>query len=273
MFKLMSLLSVLILVGVFSIQNSETSNSDLITLEDGNFVVFEGQVDQSSVASAEVALGEVAAKLGKNDIIYLVLNTPGGSVSAGNQFVDFGKSLPQKIKPLVIFAASMGYHFTQSFDERLILPSGILMSHRASLGGLSGQVPGELETRLAAIKDILLEMDKNAAKRTSMTLEQYRALIHDELWLNGKSAVAGKHADRVVRARCSSDLLTSTQTQTVTLPLFGPVEITVSKCPLITGVLSARLARGNNAQIPGINERMLIDAANKAKRTYVKSEY
>lgn len=217
-------------------------SSDTITLTEDNHIVFSGEVSDSSVANAQIKLGQLSARLSKSDVIYLVLDTPGGSVSAGNQFIDFAKALPQKIKPISIFAASMGYHFFQSFDERIMQSSSTIMSHRVSLGGLSGQIPGELITRLNSIIATSNQMDDVAAKRVGLSREAYQKLIHDELWLNGQDAVRLGHADRLAKIRCSNDLITGTRVETVRT-MFGPLDVTFSTCPLINGFLSFKASR------------------------------
>lgn len=214
-----------------------TPKDGTIILTEDNHVFFSGVVDDSSVSKASIELGQLSAKLSDNETIYLVLDTPGGGVVAGNQFIDFAKSLPQKIKPISIFAASMGYHMFQSFDERIMQSSSTIMSHRVSLGGLSGQVPGELITRLNSIISTSNQMDDVAAKRVGLSREAYQKLIHDELWLNGADAVKTGHADRIAKLRCSNDLIKGTRVEAVDT-IFGPVDVTFSNCPLITGYIS-----------------------------------
>jgi ATP-dependent protease ClpP protease subunit len=75
--------------------------------------------------------------------INIVLYTPGGSITAGQRFFDTIKAYPNKVNTITIFAASMGYMTVQNLGKRYILPSGILMSHRAKLGGVGGEIPGE----------------------------------------------------------------------------------------------------------------------------------
>lgn len=233
---------VLVVLGILLSTQLFSRGEEAITLTEENHIVFSGPVNDSSVAKAQVQLGKLSKELDRGDVIYLVIDSPGGSVAAGNLFIDFAKSLPQKIKPICIFCASMGYHMFQSFDERIVYSSSTLMSHRASLGGLAGQVPGELESRLGAIKAILDNMDENVSKRVGMTKEAYQKLIYDELWLDGTNAVRTKHADRVAKIKCDDSLLAGTKSETV-VTIFGPVDIEMSKCPLINGVLDAKFSR------------------------------
>lgn len=213
-----------------------------VVLTSTNHIVFSGVVDDMSVAKAQLQLNAISRVTPVGGVIYLVLDTPGGSVSAGNLFIDYAKSLPHQIKSICIFCASMGYHFFQSFGERLVYPSSTLMSHRARLGGMAGQVPGELESRLASIKRILLHMDTTAANRVGISVEDYRKLIYDELWLDGVTAVNTRHADRLARIKCSSELASGTRTEVIRTFL-GPVTVTFSKCPLISGILDAKLGK------------------------------
>ena len=234
----LAILGILLSTALFS------SSDETIVLSKNNHIVFSGQVTDASVAQAQIKLGLLSKQLDRDEVIYLVIDSPGGSVSAGNLFIDYAKSLPQNIKPICIFCASMGYHMFQSFGERLVYSSSTLMSHRASLGGIGGQLPGELETRLNWIKTTLTQMDVMAAKRVGLSTEAYQKLIYDELWLNGNSAVATKHADRLAKIKCDDQLISGTRSENVRT-MFGPVEVTFSTCPLISGMLDVKLAKGN----------------------------
>lgn len=233
---------VLFTLGIFLSTQLMSQSGDVVTLTEDNHIVFSGVVDDTSVAKAQLALGQISANLGKKEVIYLVIDSPGGSVSAGNLFIDFAKSLPQKIKPICIFCASMGYHIFQSLDERLVYNSSELMSHRVRIGGLAGQVPGEAISRLNNIIAVSNKMDESVAKRIGLTLEAYQNLIYDELWLDGTNAVKLKHADRIAKIKCSESLMTKTKSQSVDT-FFGPVEVKMSKCPLINGALGFEFKR------------------------------
>lgn len=223
---------------------SQPASDGTITLTNENHILFSGEVNDQSVAQAQVALAKLSSQLERNDVIYLVIDSPGGSVTAGNRFIDFASSLPQKIKTICLFCASMGYHIFQSLDERLVYPSSELMSHRVRIGGLAGQVPGEAVSRLNDIIATSNRMDEQVAKRIGITVEAYQKSIYDELWLSGESAVKLKHADRIAKIRCSEDLAVNTIDQTF-MTMFGPVEVTMSACPLISGFLKIQLKREN----------------------------
>jgi ATP-dependent Clp protease protease subunit len=249
----------------FSFSGSTKSPKDVIILRDGNFVLFSGKVDSKSVALAQTELARISSQLSSSEVIYLVIDSPGGSVTAGNQFIDFAQSLPQKVKTISLFAASMGYHMSQSFDERLVIKSTTLMSHRASLGGVSGQIPGEIDSRLNNIRQVLEEMDAFVSKRVGISLEEYKKLIHNELWLTGQEAVIKNHADRLVKAVCSQELMDGVREEAV-MTIFGPIKATFSNCPLITGPLSI----GFGKEIPqGVTKEMLTREVMRVRRGVV----
>jgi len=137
---------------------------DFILLQRRNMVLLRGPITSRSIAPVMQKLIIMSMFLKSSETIYLVLDTPGGSISAGNLFIDLCQSLPQKIKTLSLFSASMGFHIAQSLGERAVLPSTVVMSHRAHIEGLSGEVPGEAVQRL----NFIVKMVTNLEKRTDI---------------------------------------------------------------------------------------------------------
>jgi ATP-dependent protease ClpP protease subunit len=237
------------------------AKSETIVLTEDNHVLFSGVVTEESVAKAQVELVKIAVKTRMSQPIYLVIDSPGGSVMAGNRFIDFANSFPHKINAICLFCASMGYHMFQSLDERIVYPSSTLMSHRVSINGLSGQVPGEAVTRLNEIIAVSNEMDAKVAKRVGISLKAYQELIYDELWLSGEAAVKTNHADKMTKIRCADSLFKSTNKETINT-LFGSVEVETSKCPLVSGFLG--VAAGKDSKFRNKDEMM--DEIRKIKR-------
>jgi ATP-dependent Clp protease protease subunit len=207
-----------------------------ILLTENNSVVFNDQVSAESVSKKTF---EIMSKSIKASPIYLILDTPGGSVTAGLRFVDSIKSLGVPVHTITIFAASMGYQFVQELGIRYIIPSGTLMSHRGSVSGMSGQVPGELNSRVGHLQAVLSGMSERASKRVGMAKEAYEAAIVNELWLDGTNAVQQNHADFIANVKCDESLLRDTYEQEVRT-LFGPATLEFSKCPLISAPIKFR---------------------------------
>lgn len=248
------LLFVLLLLPTLALANLKT-----IKLTDKNTISFKGPVTGASVAAKQLELFKLAATSQEKDI-YLVLYTPGGSVSAGSLFIDTARALGKNIHTITIFSASMGYHTVQGLGKRYILPSGILMSHRAYVRGLSGQFPGELNERINMLMKSTEELDKVAANRVGLKLEEYKSIIHDELWLTGIDAVKRGHADEVVQAFCDQSL-NGTYFQRFNT-FFGAVNVEFAKCPLIVGAISIR---GNNEAVMEVKN--VLDQVTKKVET------
>lgn len=229
-------------------------------------MLLSGPVNDKSVSGVQVQLGKLASESPTGSIVYLILDTPGGSVVAGNQLIDFAKGLPIVIKPVCLFCASMGYHIFQSLNERLVQESSILMSHRVSLSGVGGQIPGELITTVKFYTDMSTEMDVKVAKRVSMSLADYQKSIYDELWLTGTQAVNTKHADRIAKFQCSDKLLKGSRIEEVNT-LFGPVDVRFSTCPLIQGMLDFKFKR---MVVTPRNNKELMTAIRTARRTLTR---
>jgi ATP-dependent protease ClpP protease subunit len=202
-----------------------------ITMEDSTMVELRGPVSDSSVGKAIKELQAISRKVSKTTELYLVLDTPGGDVVAGTDLIDFAKALPQKVNTITLFAASMGFQIAQNLDTRYITRSGTLMSHRARVGGVGGQVKGELEVRVNMIRRQIDMLDFVASQRMGMAQKDYEAMIFNEYWVYGFDAVGQKAADEQVNLRCGESL--SGSEAQVFNTMFGPVKVTFSKCPLI----------------------------------------
>lgn len=227
----MKLLTILLsTLFVFNIQAKS------ILLTEANSVAINQPITSGFMAKKTVEVLSKAAKLKPGADLYLVLNTPGGEVFSGMLFVDTLNALHIKVHTITLFAASMGYQFAQHLGERYIISSGVLMSHRAAVGGVGGQINGELNSRVQFFTDISNQIDKVSSKRVGLSLKEYQDLIINELWLVGENAVNKGHADDLAQPVCSKELSEKTYVDTVGT-MFGEIRVRFSACPLITAPL------------------------------------
>ena len=227
-----------LLLGIISILVSFSAHAEdktVLTLTKRNTLVLRNVIDGGSVSKVQQEAAKLSQNLSKGDNIYLYLDTPGGDIQAGTELITTLKGLPQRVHTVTSFAASMGFITAQSLENRYILPGGVLMSHRAR-GGASGQIPGELNSRVKFYTEMLDDQDALISKRLKMSKKEYQALIINEHWVYGQRAVNQKMADRVILVRCDKELSDGKETETINT-FFGPVRVTYSSCPLISAPL------------------------------------
>ena len=230
-----------------------------ITLSESSHINFNQPFSAMFVAKKQVeAIQKCAAKPGSD--IYIVMYTPGGSITAGNLFKDTLSALPCKFHTITIFSASMGYQTVQALGNRYILPSGTLMSHRASIRGLSGEVGGELDSVLRNIYSEVDAMESRAAKRVGITLEQYKNQISDELWLTASESVKSNHADSEVVVLCDSTLQGTFVDEVATI--FGAFDVEFSNCPIVTAPLRVLRYNGNRRLEAQMTKKLIDQYSN-----------
>lgn len=211
-------------------------NAKQINLNSSNMVAIRSEVSEDSMTEAQIALLKLVAKrANSNYTIYIVLDSPGGDITAGLNFIEFAKTVPN-VETVTLFAASMASAIVQQLPgRRNIIETGTLMFHRAK-GGLSGQFEdGELESRLTYYKNMVKQMEIKNAYRMHMTLLTYKAAVKDELWILGTDAIRRGGADEIVSVTCSLELSIKPVVQDINF-LGMTFKLEMNGCPLIKGV-------------------------------------
>jgi len=214
---------------------------DTIVITSENSVSLHDVISQQSLAPVLQKLIELDAKLPVGKPLYLILNSPGGEIVAGANFIDAVKGLSRPVHTITLFAASMAFITAQNLGDRLITENGVLMSHRAS-GGVEGQIPGEIDVQLAFWERYIDKIQESSAKRMGLTSAELTKKHYNQLWMTGSDAIAQKAADKVVKVRCGADLI-GTENKEVHFFIFT-FNVTMSKCPLVTGPLKVEMAGG-----------------------------
>lgn len=219
-----------------------------IVLSKENTAVLRGPVNSSSVADVMLQLSELNKSGSDSEPIYLVLNTPGGSVMDGLNLIEYMNSLRRPVHSISIFAASMGFHILQNSGKRYVTKYGTIMSHRAR-GGFNGDIPQQVKSRFKHITDLLEKMDEQVISRTNgkFSKESYSELIRDEYWAVGNNAVKDGFADDVAKVKCDASLNGTTEKQLMTF--FGSLTVSFANCPLITEPLAVEKENQTNLKI------------------------
>lgn len=153
------------------------------------------QIDKGSVDDTLNAL-EKARNAGLSEV-YLVIDSPGGSVLDGAKLVSYMRASKMKINTVCeTLCASMGFHIFEAGHKRLVLEKAVLMGHPAS-GGARGTIE-EMKSMIDMIKLYVDRMDADIASRAGIPFDEFKVMMLNNSWLEGRDAVAKKLADEIV---------------------------------------------------------------------------
>jgi len=183
------LLSFLLAVSTtFAVETSEKAPKT-ITIDNTRAVLIKGPVDSYNMEYAIKSLNEFASDSTKP--VYLVLNSPGGSVLDGFELVNTLEVLESKKIETICVVETMAYSMAAILatycSKTYIHKFASLMYHPASYG-ISGSVT-KINTRVNFTNNYLHILSKDVAKRLKMTVEAYEAKVHDEWWLTAEEAL------------------------------------------------------------------------------------
>jgi len=213
----------------------------IITLEKNDIIVIDDVITDELVSKLQVQLMKMISKLDNKAPIYVIMNTPGGSVRAGLRLMEVLQAQNRPIHTITLFSASMGFILVQGLDDRLIVPTGTLMSHRTTMS-IQGKLNGELENRLGIYKREDRYLDVLCADRMGLKTDDYQKLIFSEYWVKGFESVNQNAADKVVLVKCGNSL---NSTHTSEFSVLGiSVSVEFSDCPLIEVPLSFKINDG-----------------------------
>jgi len=183
-------LTIIVFTIAFTVRGNE-----LITLNQGNTVSLRGTID--GVSASDLVHRLLIAERTKSDSVYLVIDSGGGSIVAGNTIIEAIGTMSKPVICIVIYAASMAHAILQTCNTRYITPTGVSMIHRAR-GGFRGQFnDGEVESQLKFWKSYVQRMEKRNADRMSLTLKDYKRLAANEFWCEGENCVKTNFVDAV----------------------------------------------------------------------------
>lgn len=246
----------ILLIVLTSIVASFSAFAENITLTSDNTLVLNDVITSESVMEVMQEAKKLDARLKSGYPIYLFLYTPGGSIQAGVELIEFLENLNRPVHTVNMFAASMGFQIAQHLGTRYITRYGVLMSHKArgSFDGEFGGTLSQIDTRYGMWIRRLKLMDEQTVKRTNgkQTLKSYTTAYSPELWLNGKEAVEQGYADKVVGVRCD-DSLNKVVEKSIDLG-FIKVRVKLSTCPLQTGILGVETDIVTNKGIMDLNK-------------------
>nr|WP_244148046.1 ATP-dependent Clp endopeptidase proteolytic subunit ClpP [Prosthecochloris aestuarii] len=138
--------------------------------------------------------------------IYIYINSPGGSVSAGLGIYDTMQYIRPEVSTVCVgMAASMGAFLLASGakDKRASLPHSRIMIHQPS-GGAQGQET-DILIQAREIEKIRKLLDEILAQHTGQDVQKIRSDSERDRWMNAEEAKAYGIIDQIFDRRPALD--------------------------------------------------------------------
>lgn len=219
--NLLNLLSFLLLI-------CSTVATKTIELTSNNLISIRGPINAFSASKFIHQTSNM-----QSNVVNIMINSPGGSISDGNAIIEQIKSLSRsnvRVNCICDFAASMAFIITQACPYRYGMSSSVMMQHQMSLsiGGELNRINSYM-TYIEALKNSLDTMQSN---RIGMKLATFQDKVKDEWWVYGKDNVNNNILDEIVILKCSNTLNRYKDSVKITT-FFGEVILTYVGCPLV----------------------------------------
>lgn len=163
-------------------------------------IMLTGPVEDNMANSVIAQLLFLDAQDNTKDI-YLYVNTPGGSVSAGLAIVDTMNFIKADVQTIVMgMAASMGTVIASSGTKgkRFMLPNAEYMVHQP-MGGTGG---GTQQTDMAIAAEHLLKtrhrLEKILAQNAGKTIKQIHKDAERDYWMSAEETLAYGFIDEIM---------------------------------------------------------------------------
>jgi len=212
----------------------------IVTLEPHSFLSLIGPITSSAVDAALWEWNNPTAQdyMRENGTFTLYLNSPGGSVHAGNHLIQYMRTVQSRNVTIECIGQnfmSMAFVIFQACDHRMVLDNSLGMQHQMSFG-MRG--PIEPLRKLFQMHDavnekiIAMEIDRIGIER-----ELYDEKIAHDWWIYGEDNIVQNTADEVIFMDCDPSLYGGIHTrkekrgaytflvQTHHCPLFRDVEV------------------------------------------------
>jgi ATP-dependent Clp protease protease subunit len=163
-------------------------------------ILFLGQEVNDGVANSLVAQMLYLDSEDNSKPIYLYINSPGGSVTAGLAIFDTMQYVKSEVVTICVgLAASMGAFLLAagSKGKRLALPHSRIMIHQP-LGGTSQRQASDIEIEANEILRIKDMLNQSMAEMTSQPLDKIEKDTDRDYFLSAAEAVEYGLIDRVI---------------------------------------------------------------------------
>lgn len=161
----------------------------------GREVWLNSAVTDSSARRVVAELKALEAK--SKDPIFLLLDSPGGSVYDGNLIISQIEASRAPVYAVCMrLCASMAAYIHSFGHKRLSVDRSILMYHPAS-GGLRGQVPNMMSMGHSITRTIN-KLNANIVNRSKLSRQEFEAKVAYEIWIDAEDSQEKALTDGIV---------------------------------------------------------------------------
>ncbi|NBD17239.1 MAG: ATP-dependent Clp protease proteolytic subunit [Cyanobacteria bacterium] len=164
-------------------------------------IIFLGRGINDSLANQVIAVMLYLDSEDPSKPIYLYINSPGGSVSAGMAIYDTMQHIKSEVVTICVgIAASMGAFLLSSGTKgkRLALPHSRIMIHQP-MGGTQGRRQAtDIEIEAREILRIREQLDRIMAENTGQTVERIKKDTDRDYFMSAEEAKEYGIIDRVI---------------------------------------------------------------------------
>ena len=166
-------------------------------------IIFLGTAVDDHVASLTIAQLIFLESEDSQKDIYLYINSPGGSVSAGLAIYDTMQYIKCDVSTICVgMAASMGAVLLAggAAGKRTALPNSRIMIHQPWVGGLQGQTT-DIEIHAREMMKTRDSLYKILANHTQKTVEEITKDCDRDYYMSSEEAVNYKIIDNIIEKR------------------------------------------------------------------------
>jgi ATP-dependent Clp protease protease subunit len=168
-------------------------------------IIFLGQAIDADVANLIVAQLLFLQSEDSEKDIYVYINSPGGSVSAGMAIYDTMRQITPPVSTICVgFAASMGAFLLSAGTKgkRMSLPHSRIMIHQP-LGGAQGQAT-DIEIQAKEILYHKQRLNEMLAEHTGQAIERIQEDTERDFFMSAEESRAYGLIDQVIERRPSA---------------------------------------------------------------------
>ncbi len=165
-------------------------------------IIFLGKEVDDEITNQIIAVMLYLDSEDQNKDIYLYINSPGGSVTAGMAIYDTMQHIKSDVVTICVgLAASMGSFLLAAGKQgkRLALPHSRIMIHQPS-GGVRGQAT-DIEIEAREILRIRRQLNQIYADKTGQSVEKIEKDIDRDFFMSAQEAKEYGLIDRVIEDR------------------------------------------------------------------------